>query len=220
MFRPWRSAALPLAALLLLGAACGGDDTSSPPTNAPDDSVTGVGAAPTAPGQANGPRRIVIIGDSISFGTQEEYPLAMPNDDVEVIATPGIRLGAQRPEITKAVAERPDVLVIELGTNDVPVYEPTFLDEIDEVLDETDDLPCVLWVNTFVTKFATNAAAVNDHLDEATDEHDNLQIVDWFTLANDDRSLMSPDGLHPNEDGQGVLALAVATSAAHCSDDA
>jgi hypothetical protein len=206
--------------VLLLGAACGGDDTSAPPTNAPSDSVTDIGAAPTAPVQASGPRRIVIIGDSISFGTQEEFPLAMPDDDVEVIATPGIRLGPQREAITAAVAERPDVLVIELGTNDVPVFEPAFLDEIDEVLDETDTLPCVLWVNTFVTKFATNAAEVNDHLAQAATEHDNLQIVDWYTLANDDRGLMAPDGLHPNEDGQQVLALAVAASAAHCGDDA
>jgi lysophospholipase L1-like esterase len=218
MFRPWRSAALPLAATLLLAAACAGDDTPSPPTNSPDDSVSEVGQAPTVPAEGNEPRRIVIIGDSISFGTQEEYPLAMPDDDLEVIAIPGIRLGPQREAISMAVATRPDVLVIQLGTNDVPVYEPTFLDEIDEVLDETDDLPCVLWVNTFVTKFATNAAEVNEHLEQAADDHDNLQIVDWFTLANDDRSLMSPDGLHPNEDGQGVLALAVAASAARCDD--
>jgi hypothetical protein len=218
MFRPWRSAALPLAAVLLLAGACAGDDTSSPPSNPPADAATEVGAAPTAPQSPNGPRRIVIIGDSISVGTKEEYPLAMPNDDVEVIATFGIRLGPQRPEITKAVAERPDVLVIELGTNDVPSYTPEFLDEIDDVLDETDDLPCVLWVNTFVSNFATNAEAVNDHLAEAAEDHDNLQIVDWFTLANDDPSLLSPDGLHPSDDGQGVLALAVASSASHCDD--
>jgi hypothetical protein len=218
MFRPWRSAALPLAATLLLATACAGDDTPSPPTNGADDSVSEVGQAPTVPTDSDGPRRIVIIGDSISFGTQEEYPLAMPDDDLEVIAIPGIRLGPQREAISMAVATRPDVLVIQLGTNDVPVYEPAFLDEIDEVLDETDDLPCVLWVNTFVTKFATNAAEVNEHLEQAADDHDNLQIVDWFTLANDDRSLMSPDGLHPNEEGQGVLALAVAASAARCDD--
>ena len=217
MFRPWRSAALPLAATFLLAAAActNGDDTTAPPTNAPVDSVTDVGAAPTAPA---GGRRVVIIGDSISFGTQEEYPLAMPNDDVQVIATPGIRLGAQRGEITKAVAERPDVLVIELGTNDVPVYTPAFLDEIDEVLDETDDLPCVVWVNVFVSKFAASAEDVNDHLAEAADDHANLQIVDWFTLVDDDPSLLEADGLHPNEDGQGVLALAVATAASHCGD--
>jgi hypothetical protein len=218
MFRPRRSAALPLAATFLLAAACAGDDTPSPPTNAPNDSVTEVGAAPTVPDPSDGPWRIVIIGDSISFGAQEEYPLAMPDDDVEVIATPGIRLAPQALEIARAVGERPDVLVIELGTNDVPVYEPAFLGEIDDVLEETDDLPCVLWVNVFVTKFATNAMIVNDHLDEAADDHDNLQIVDWFTLANDDRSLLSPDGLHPNEEGQRVLAQAVATSAARCDD--
>ena len=161
----------------------------------------------------------MIIGDSISFGAQEEYPVAMPNDDVEVIAISGIRLGPQRPEIDRAVAEEPDVLVIQLGTNDVPVYEPTFLDEIDQVLDGTDDLPCVLWVNVFVPNFATNAENVNEHLEDAADDHDNLQIVDWFTLANDDPSLLSPDGLHPSEAGQGVLALAVADSAARCDDD-
>lgn len=205
--------------MLLLAAACAGDDGTSPPTNAPDGSAIGEGGLPTAPGQSNGPRRIVIIGDSISFGAQEEYPLAMPNDEVEVIATPGIRLGPQRLEIDRAVAEEPDVLVIQLGTNDVPVFEPPFLDEIDDVLDETDDLPCVLWVNVFVSKFATNAETVNEHLEDAADDHDNLQIVDWFTLANDDRSLLSPDGLHPNEAGQGVLALAVAASAARCDDD-
>jgi lysophospholipase L1-like esterase len=217
MFRPWRSAALLLAATFSLVAACGGDDTSSPPTNAAGEEI---GEAPTVPGQSSGgPRQIVIIGDSISFGTQEEFPLAMPNDDVDVIATSGIRLGPQRETITLAVATAPDVLVIELGTNDVPVFEPTFLDEIDDVLDETDDLPCVLWVNVFVPNFESNAATVNEHLEEAADDHDNLQIVDWFTLANDDPSLMSPDGLHPNEDGQAALALAVAASAERCDDD-
>jgi lysophospholipase L1-like esterase len=203
---------------LLFAAACAGDDTSAPPTNPADGSAAEGGDGSTVAGQSGG-RRIVIIGDSISFGAQEEYPLAMPDDNVAVIAIPGIRLGPQRAEITRAVAEQPDVLVIELGTNDVPVFEPAFLDEIDDVLEETEDLPCVLWVNVFVSKFATNAERVNDHLEDAADDHDNLQIVDWFTLANDDRSLLSPDGLHPNEQGQGVLALAVAASAERCDDD-
>jgi lysophospholipase L1-like esterase len=44
-----------------------------------------------------------------------------------------------------------------------------------------------------------------------------LQLVDWFTLVDDDPSLLSDDGLHPNDEGQRVLAQAVATSAARCA---
>lgn len=220
MFRPWRSAALPLAALVLLIGACGGDDRGAPPTNPPDDAApVALGNAPTLPGRSPGEsRRITIIGDSISVGSKEEYAEVLAFDQVEVIATSGIRLGPQRRAISAAVAARPDVLVIELGTNDVPVFEPSFLEEIDEVLDETDDLPCVRWVTVYVPRAEESVRAVNEHLEDAVDDHDNLRLVDWFTLVDDDPSLLSPDGLHPNEAGQRVLAEAVAASAASCTD--
>lgn len=219
MFRARRSAALPLAALFLLGAACtDGSRSAAGPGTAPTDSNAQVGDAPTIPAQAgSGPRRITIIGDSISVGAADEYADAMPLDDVEVVATSGIRLGPQRDAIADAVADRPDVLVIELGTNDVPVFELEFLDEIDEVLAETDALPCVRWVTVYVPNRSDSVAAVNDHLAAALPRHDNLQLVDWFTLVDDDPGLMSDDGLHPNDEGQRVLAQAVAASTASCT---
>jgi hypothetical protein len=218
MFRPWRSAALPLAAIVLLGAACSDDPSNAPPTNPPEDAVSQDGSAPNASHQSEGQRIVAIIGDSITVGSQEELVATMPLDDVEVIATSGIRLGPQREAITFAVAAQPDVLVIELGTNDVPMYTPEFLDAIDEVLDETDALPCVRWVTVYVPGADDAVEAINEHLDDATDDHDNLELIDWFTLVDDDPSLLSADGLHPNEEGQQVLADAVAASVARCDD--
>lgn len=217
MFRPWRSAALPLAALCLLGAACSNGTTSaSSPGTGPADVDAAIGEAATAPTRT-GPRQVTIIGDSISVGSTDEYDETMPFDDVEVIATSGIRLGPQREAISDAVAARPDVLVIELGTNDVPVFEPEFLDDIDDVLDETDALACVRWVTVYVPDRERAVSAVNEHLAEAAAEHDNLELVDWFTLVDDDPSLLSGDRLHPDQEGQRLLAQAVAASIASCT---
>ena len=46
--------------------------------------------------------------------------------------------------------------------------------------------------------------------------YSGVQLIDWFTLVDDDPDLLSGDGLHPNENGQQVLADAVAASAQRC----
>lgn len=218
MFRPWRLAVVVAAASSLLAAGCSTGADGSGTTTPSGTTATAVADAPPvtdAPPQV-GPRPITIIGDSISVGATDQYHRTMPLDDVNVEATIGIRLGGQSEAITEAVVARPDVLVIELGTNDLPVYEPAFLDEIDQVLDETNTLACVRWVTVYSTKQKAATAAVNDHLHEALAAHSNLQLVDWFLLVTDDPSLLSDDGLHPSDDGHAVLAQAVAAATSTC----
>lgn len=213
--RAWKVCAVAAAfgAVAVTGCSAGSPtDASSPATGAPSASSVVV-TATVAP---FGPRSIIIIGDSISVGSEDEYHDEMPLDDVEVVATSGIRLRGQRKEITKAVAARPDVLVIELGTNDAPMGEPKFLDEIDAVLTETSTLPCVRWVTVYAPKLEDEVKAINDHLREAAETHPNLELVDWFQMVQDDPDLLSEDGLHPNDAGQRALAKAVATATATC----
>jgi hypothetical protein len=216
-------AAIAVAAASLLAVGCSSSSDAATNTTAPVDAVAtdpgavAVDTSPTIPAQTSGaPRDITIVGDSISVGAKEEYKAVMPLDEVTVVATSGIKLEGQRKAITKAIASNPDVLVIELGTNDVPGYQPEFLDVIDEVLAETDAVPCVRWVTVYVPKSEQAVAAINDHLHEAVDSHPNLQLVDWFSIVQDDPSLLSDDGLHPNPAGHEFLARAVATSTATC----
>ena len=109
------------------------------------------------------------------------------------------------------------MLVIELGTNDIPMGEPELLDEIDDVLAETDGLPCVRWVTVYAPGLEDEVAAINDHLHDAADSHDNLELVDWFQMVQDDPDLLSEDGLHPNDAGSLALAQAVAASTSTCA---
>ena len=218
MSRPWKVCTIVAAAgaLALTGCTTGSETNASSPggdTAAPTASTVVV-TATVAP---FGPRDIIIVGDSISVGSEEELQDELPLDNVDVIATSGIRLRGQRDAIELSVATEPDVLVIELGTNDIPMGEPELLDEIDDVLAETDGLPCVRWVTVYAPGLEDEVATINDHLHDAADSHDNLELVDWFQMVQDDPDLLSEDGLHPNDAGSLALAQAVAASTSTCA---
>ncbi len=211
----WKVCTLVAAAGVLALTGC----TNGSETNAssPGDGTAASTVVVTATVAPFGPRDIIIIGDSISVGSEEEFHDALPLDNVTVVATSGIRLRGQRDAIEFAAAAEPDVLVIELGTNDVPMGEPEFLDEIDDVLAETDSLACVRWVTVYAPNFEEEVAAINDHLHDAAESHENLELVDWFQMVQDDPDLLSDDGLHPNDAGSVALAEAVAASTSTCT---
>jgi len=199
-------------ALAVTSCSAGGQTNASSPA-APTASTVVV----TATVGPFVPRKVIIVGDSISVASETAYRDALPLDQLDVVATSGIRLGAQRDAIDLAVATNPDVLVIELGTNDVPVGESDLLDQVDEVLAETAALPCVRWVTVFVPDHEEEVAALNDHLHQAAESQANLELIDWFQMYQDDPGLMSGDGLHPNADGSAALAKAVAESTTTCA---
>lgn len=220
MSRPWRAAAIAVAATSFFAVGCSSGSDAATSTTAPDGAIpidtTAVDGGTSPDQTSSGPRDITIIGDSISVGATEEYLAVMPLDEVTVVATSGIKLEGQRRAITEALETNPDVLVIELGTNNVPGYQPEFLDLIDEVLAEVSDVPCLRWVTVYVPNAEDTVDQINEHLEDALDTHPNLELVDWFSMVQDDPSLLSGDGLHPNPEGHEFLARAVATSTASC----
>jgi hypothetical protein len=220
----WRRLVAPLPlALVLLAAACTATGTDASEGDVANTVALGGLATdpPTVPAetdtQPSGPRSVVIVGDSISVGANDDYLATMPLDDVSVEAESGIRLRGQRKVLTFVIGADPDVLVVELGTNDLPVYEPAFLDEIDSVLDEASDLPCVRWVIPYAPRAATAVKAVREHLEDAVGRYPNLGLVDWEGMVEDDPTLLSGDGLHPDERGHLALAQAVADSTTSCA---
>lgn len=220
----WRRLVAPLPlTLVLLAAACSATGTDASEGDVANTVALGDLATdpPTVPAETDteptGPRSVVIVGDSISVGAKDDYLASMPLDDVNVEATSGIRLGGQRKVLTFVIASDPDVLVVELGTNDLPVYEPAFLDEIDSVLDEAADLPCVRWVIPYAPRAATAVKAVREHLEVAVERYPNLGLVDWDGMVEDDPTLLADDGLHPDDRGHLELAKAVADSTTSCA---
>jgi lysophospholipase L1-like esterase len=140
-----------------------------------------------------------VIGDSITVGARDHLSSAYP--EAVINAETGRRFDQGIRELTTMLeqADRPDVLVYALGTNNGATPE-----QIEQVVDLAAGIDRIVFVNVAVPRgweTDTNAA-----LDQVAGNLGNVAIVDWHTTVGDDSSLLRSDGYHPNADGAAVWA--------------
>jgi lysophospholipase L1-like esterase len=170
------------------------------------------------------PGPVVLVGDSIFFMASDELRSALSEDGWEatVDAYPGagIRNGGFETvdwpaRLRDLVAfARPEVVVVELGTNGCGQCEPVpsaIPDAIDANMAQLRDVEVVLWLE--VATFGPGAdrgRVVNAALRDAADEWDNLELLPydgWFAGRTD---LIPADDVHPTPEGEQALARHVA----------
>ena len=174
---------------------------SSPATSAPG--ATSLPSAPSpsvlVPGSAPS---VSFIGDSILSGATPWLRSALPGWIDVVDALVG-RASSSGVAIAAAQAARlppPDVVVVELGTNDAdPV---AFGANVREILTSLQDIPLVIWQTTHGPM--DHVPLINAQIRRITRRFPNTAIADWDTFVPVED--LASDGVHPLPDHEDDMA--------------
>jgi hypothetical protein len=180
--------------------------------------ATSPDAAPDAPATTTlDLGTVAVIGDSITYISADAIRAAVT--DVEQLTVDGrwgFTIAELRPDALLLALTAPDVVVVNLGTNDARNGVPTSTSRSD--LDAMLALfphasKTLVTINTHFGPPAcqARAQAINDHI-RALD----LPIVDWDAMVADELAAGFPQGpitsdtIHPTALGQRLLARAIA----------
>jgi len=182
-------------------------------------SSTGAGAgaarsaARRAPLVAKG-NRVLLVGDSLLWQSIDPVRAALQADGWEptVTAAPATTVGSWTSRMKTLIAEnRPDVIVIELGTNNC-VNPCRHLDAV--IARMMRDIPRtipVYWLNVQTQPdYPTDPERVNAALDTARSRWSNITLVDMNARFRDHPEWHVPDGLHFSPAGSEQFATLIA----------
>jgi lysophospholipase L1-like esterase len=158
---------------------------------------------------ANGQGTLLIIGDSLTVGTEAFGSLSKKVNalgtwtNVVVDARVGRKASLGATVIQKAITSSTTALVVALGTNDMISKPETWYPRwvIDTVMQKTRGLP-VLWVNlefsqTGRSDWRARGVRFNRELRLAKQRYPNLSIADWNTaFTPQSKSRFIVDGVH------------------------
>ncbi len=151
------------------------------------------------PGAYSDSATVVAIGDSIMVAASEHITGLVDGIVIDAEIGRPFREGIDALERQLAQSGPPDILVVALGTN-----AGTNTDQIDELMELTEDIDEVIFVNVRVPRdweSSTNGALI-----DAAGRHDNIRIVDWYGESDGGDHLFRSDGYHPNETGSELWA--------------
>jgi GDSL-like lipase/acylhydrolase family protein len=141
-----------------------------------------------------------MIGDSILDGGATDVVEALPTWDVTIDAEVG-RGSSTAADIAEAgVDPRPDVVVIEIGTND---HDPDVVAaNLARILTATRDADLVVFDT--IHSPATDSRAINDAIVAAASRAPQATIADWDGFVGQDA--LSSDGIHPEAGHEDLMA--------------
>ena len=153
---------------------------------------------------ASDPPTAFVIGDSIADGAEPFILEALPTWTVGFDAVIGRGTNSALSVAAEQAAARPDVVVIELGTND---GDPaTFRENAVTILDTLRRVPLVVWQTTHGP--LENVPGVNVHIHGLAQVYPNMIVADWDTFVRDDE--LSSDGVHPAPGHEALMAQLIA----------
>lgn len=172
-------------------------------------SVGGVAGA-QQPAPAAPPRKVLVVGDSVILGAQNQMTQGFAGRGWTVVFDASVSrstsAGAQAVAARKADAT--DTLVVNLGANDAGNAN-LFAQRVEQVMAAAAGVPHVYWLT--IREVRPYYPAANNVLREAATRHPNLTVVDW-NAASTAPGLTSADGLHLKP--QGAVAMTDAVLAA------
>lgn len=192
--------------------------------------VLAVAGAIPAPGAAAGaPVRILAFGDSLihgyglpagdTFPEQLEAALRARGFDVRVSngGNSGDTTAAGRARLEWALAARPDIVLVELGANDVlrGLDPAAAYDNLDAILTRlrAEGLPVLLAGMLAPRNLGADYAAEFDAIYPRLAEKHGVALYPFFLDGVAlDPALNQPDGLHPNATGVRVIVERIAPS--------
>jgi len=216
--------ALPVLALALAVAGCRAADPQRPIDTAAHTTAI----------------RVACVGDSITFGagikdrTHKSYPVQLGRMlgekwEVRNFGVSGATLLKKgdlpywkQKAFKDALAFRPHVVVIQLGTNDTKPrnwkYEDEFADDYKAMIDRfraLDSEPRIFIcrpVPAFPGRWGIRDAVVRERVIPAVDrvaKEKKVGVIDLYEALKGKKTLF-PDTVHPNAEGAGVMAKTIA----------
>lgn len=164
-------------------------------------------------------QRVLCIGDSITYQSQDQvrFALGAAGWDPTIDGRSGAAIVQNRfivdwhQDLERLVPEiDPDIVVVELGTNDDHSGGAEVARGIDAVMEPLRKVPRVVWANV-KTGFRTEAAAldVNEQLLRASVRWPNLEVLDMAAHFADHPEWVSDDGVHLSDAGKVEFARLV-----------
>ena len=172
--------------------------------------LTACGSQQTASGT-----RVLLIGDSLLTHSRDAVEKVLVHDhwDPREAALPGTSIEAWATPTASLVANaKPDVVVVELGTNDcIFKHCRDLAGSIDALMRNIGSVDLVLWLNVQrAPSHPEFSGEVNAAINAAADRWSNLSVVDLASTFDGHPEWHIPDGLHFNPQGQYQLALLIA----------
>jgi lysophospholipase L1-like esterase len=162
------------------------------------------------------PGNVLLVGDSLFFQSTPQLKKLVEQDgwtvDVRGGIGAGIRGGGLLPQdwahylapIVKF--EKPEVVVIELGTNGCGPSCTGIGHAIDGVLGTVKSADLVIWLTVRAGPPTPVRNEINRQIRAAQERWDNLQIAPMDRWFVNHRNLLTSDGVHLNPAGQAFLA--------------
>ncbi len=145
-----------------------------------------------------------VIGDSIADGAESSILEALPGWSIGFDTFIGRGTSSALTAAAAQAAARPDVVVIELGTNDAdPV---TFRENGIVMLDALKHVPLVIWQTAHGP--LENIPGVNIHIHGLVSQYPNAVVADWDAFVSDDE--LTSDGVHPAPGQESLMANLIA----------
>jgi lysophospholipase L1-like esterase len=191
-----------------------------------DGSPGELGAEGSVAQNANSIDSVVMIGDSITRGSNDELQERFEQlgfEKVLIEAQNGKRMvvssgdnpgGASVAEFIAASDAEADhskeVWIVALGTNDIGQYARP--DEIaaavNEVIDAVPEEAALVWVDTYYRDRSEQADVVNSVVRDRVGRRGNGVIAPWTEFVGNE-GVLSFDGVHPTTEGAAVFAFVV-----------
>ena len=153
---------------------------------------------------ASDPPTAFVIGDSIADGAESSILGALPGWTIGFDAVIGRGTNSAVTVAESQAALRPDVVVVELGTNDAdPVG---FRENGVAILDALKHIPLVIWQTAHGP--LENIPGVNIHIHGLVSRYPNAVVADWDTFVSDEE--LSSDGVHPAAGHEDLMANLIA----------
>lgn len=167
-------------------------------------------------GNLNGPRT-GIVGDSIIVVSKPDIEANIaPNYAYQVQANNGYTIVQGEGELNTIDTdpEGPPVdLVVNVGTNDAVQQNPNWQTDWNNLIAEADQAGCVILTTLRpildYQKSIPIADDINADIARLAQSDPHVHELDWSTFSDDNPQDISPDGVHPNAQGQDALASMV-----------
>jgi lysophospholipase L1-like esterase len=171
--------------------------------------ATTASSRPTAAPKVRG-NRVLLVGDSLLWQSTAAVTASLRAGgwDPTIDAYPSTTTGTWAPKMSEMVAEtQPDVVVVELGTNNCTAACPNLAGVIDRLLAGVPRSTPVYWMNVQnQPSYPAHPESVNDALVAARSRWSNVTLVDMSARFRNHPEWHQTDGLHFTATGSDQLA--------------
>jgi hypothetical protein len=160
--------------------------------------------------------RVLLVGDSLLWQSTPQVTAMLKTGgwDPTITAAPATTIGVWTPKMARLVSDaKPDVVVVELGTNNCTAACPNLAAVIDRLLRAVPLTTPVYWLNVQnQPSYPAHPESVNDALAAAQTRWSNLTLVDMSARFRNHPEWHLPDGLHFSAAGSDQLAALITQS--------